>query len=173
MSIEWRETCVRCGGLLPEGARISQDYCSRKCYMTEYRELEKQGRLDAKRNRPPCAWCGTKMPPERPGHAIYCSKKCNRLANSVTKTCPRCGSEFRGQSRQVHCSIFCARQTTKRIHKPRPCAWCGKMITRPHRHTKYCSWRCSGKVSADKRLVAMGRWPLLNPVRFDRMVGPP
>lgn len=100
--------------------------------------------------------------------AIYCSPECNKGPNE--KTCPHCGKTFRGDAKQVHCSWFCYCQTAKRLHKARPCEWCGKVIVRPHGRTRYCSLSCAGKAGMDKRLTAAGRLPALNGYRLDRLL---
>lgn len=168
MEIEWDETCVRCGAKLPDGVRISREYCSRRCYMESYRALERQAVMEARANRPPCANCGGPIPMMRDMRAIYCSQDCNKGAQ--IKTCLHCGKEFRGASDRVHCSWLCYCQTAKRIHQPRPCQWCGVTITRPHAETRCCSWSCAGKLGMDKRLVKAGRLPALSGFRLDAML---
>lgn len=151
MEIEWQETCVRCGANLPDGVRISREYCSRRCYMEGYRELETQAVMEARAKRPPCANCGKPIPMTRDMRAIYCSPECNRGAHA--KTCPHCKKEFLGSADQVHCSWFCHSQATMRINQPRPCGWCGTPIMRPRRAiTAYCSLSCAGKAGMHVRL---------------------
>ena len=152
-SLDFNDYCARCGKILPkDGRSIYRTHCSRGCYMADYRDVEKQGRLDDKASRAPCAYCGGPVSPARWGHAIYCSAECKQLAWKVPKTCPHCGKAFRGKPDQVHCSWFCYCQVAKRKHRPRPCQWCGTTITQPHGKTRFCSLSCAGKAGMDVRL---------------------
>lgn len=168
-SLEWDETCVRCGEKLPDGVRISRDYCSRDCYMEGYRELERQAIREAREQRPPCATCGGPIPMTRDMRAIYCSEDCNKGGHR--RTCPHCRKTFLGAADQVHCSWLCHSQTTMRINQPRPCQWCGVTIERPHKKTRCCSWSCAGKLGMDNRLTKAGRVPAINGFRLDRLLG--
>lgn len=154
-SIDWENRCVRCSAPLPENARSSRDYCSKKCYNDHYQEIEKAERAKVKAHRPPCAVCGKPIPASRDMRAVYCSVQCNHTGQLVNKTCPHCRNRFRGHKGQVHCSWFCYCQVAKRIHQPRPCDWCGTMIMQPDSAgRRFCSLSCAGKEGMRVRLQA-------------------
>lgn len=152
--LDFAEYCKGCGVDLPlDRYTMQREWCSYDCYMRDYRAMERAARLDAKRGRPPCAWCGTAMAAERFSTAKYCSLLCQRRAGQERRrqrrprTCTHCGAAFHANSEtQTHCSSWCAVQAVIRKHQPRPCEWCGTMIMQPRRAAaKYCGSTCAAR----------------------------
>lgn len=170
--LDWENRCVQCGTILPEGVRITREFCSRKCYNEHYHSLEKIARLEAKATRPECAHCGKAVAPSRFAHAIYCSVTCNNRARRHPKVCLHCRKEFMARRQDCqYCSQACVDHGVRIKHPPIACEWCSKIIERPHMSRKrFCSHRCSGKAGMDVRLTARGRPPLLSPVRLDALL---
>lgn len=140
--------CMGCGAILAAGARVDREWCSPACYNTHYHQLEKAARLEAKRDRPPCAHCGGPVAPEKPACAVYCSLLCARRTNYLRRMehrhCALCGGEYLAcHARQRYCGTACA-DRAKRRHQPRPCAQCGATFTPRQPAAKYCTRRCAG-----------------------------
>ncbi len=150
--MDLRNYCKGCGAVLPDGPRAEvREWCGKECYMRAYHDLDKQARLDAKRDRPPCQVCGKPIPPEKISTARYCSLTCQRVRVKARyrlqfpRLCEHCGKPFCAHhDDQRFCSVWCNAQTTFRKHQPRPCQWCGKMIENPRRAAaKYCCSTCA------------------------------
>lgn len=150
--------CLHCHASLPETKRAHAEYCSRTCSKAAYVVIEKQGRLDDKRNRPPCQCCGKPIPVEARKGQVFCSLLCQRRArrrrNQIPKTCVVCGVGFMADwEKQRCCSHACAMEA-RRLDQPRVCGCCGTVIARPVREQLYCSPRCTLKVSRARKKAA-------------------
>ena len=88
-TLDWRDQCEHCGGDLPLAAPTYQKFCCVECRFKAYEKYQiqnrqdlyarrRQGRLDAKKNRPPCAECGTTIPLHKNATARFCSDLCQR-----------------------------------------------------------------------------------------------
>lgn len=176
---EWRDCtgerldltarCEECGEALPELApngaqgRSDRKFCSKKCRNDQYNRLEAQSRLEAKRDRPPCAWCGEPIAPEKFSTAIYCCEQCRLKATyrrgreALVRTCPTCGKSFNAyHPDRQHCSRACYDKTRLRNH-PRPCQWCGDVIERPKAVQKFCSQSCGAKTREKRKRRKAGK----------------
>lgn len=146
--------CKGCGAVLPSGpyAEVRQ-WCSQACYMEWYHGLDKEARLEAKRDRPPCQQCGTAVPIHKDRRAIYCSVQCQQKGGRAARRlnharlCENCGKPYLGHNAaQRFCCNWCRAQVDFRRHQPRPCEWCGTMIENPRRAAaKYCCSKCAAR----------------------------
>ena len=147
--LDMRRLCEWCGSEIPDHKRAHAMFCSRACKRAEWLHVDRQGRLDDKRNRPPCLHCGGAIPPEATAKRIFCSLACQRkhlyrrrVEANPAKTCPSCGTRFHPtQPEYQTCSPACAR--VQQIEPPRPCERCGTVIEKPGRGRRFCSNACS------------------------------
>ena len=143
--------CLRCGKSL-EGKRADAVYCGFKCYMKDYRQLEKDARLEAKQGRI-CAVCNGPIAPSKRGKVTrYCSIECQRVGNGnkaagrYPKICEHCGDSFNAHYRQQRfCSQWCRGQGDIRKLHPKPCEWCGAMFQPRRAAARFCSTSCSAR----------------------------
>lgn len=114
--IDMRLSCIGCDADLPDDERaITREWCSQKC-RTRYR---RQLAIEARRNRPPCEYCGMAIPPELRAGVIYCNDRCQRLhynqilsaatldAKQDRPPCTYCGGEIPTKRRAD--AIYCGR----------------------------------------------------------------
>lgn len=99
MSIDFTDYCERCGKPIV-GRRSDARYCSYACAKGSLHDLDKEARLDAKRNRSPCRQCGGAIPVAMDVRAVFCSRKCrNNWHNSRRTTEDR--ARYNAQRREA------------------------------------------------------------------------
>ncbi len=115
--------CQSCGAQLPDGPFAERRrFCNAVCYRRDYKAMEAKARIEAKRVRPPCEWCGGPVAPERKAGARYCGRKCLIAARN-----------WRQQGRP-----------RAKARKGRSCAICGGPIPETlQQGTKYCGDPCA------------------------------
>ena len=93
--------------------------------------------VDLDKPRRPCRICGTDIPPEVNGNAIYCSFECNQEGHRIKnkeryykkkvaikeaapqRYCTLCGNEIPKQAnaRSIYCSTECARERSRVLRR--------------------------------------------------------
>ncbi len=72
--IDLRDFCGHCGVEMPlDRYSLRREFCSRECYMIDYRRLEREAQIEARRDRPPCKGCGAKMNPAARDTTLFCT----------------------------------------------------------------------------------------------------
>ena len=74
------KSCEWCGGPIPETKRVDAVFCCKRCKALHNMAVVRQGRLDDKRNRPPCLHCGAAIPVEALAFQRFCSATCRERA---------------------------------------------------------------------------------------------
>jgi len=74
--VTWARECDCCGGPIPDHKRIDAMVCGSTCRHKLRKRLEREARLEARDNRPPCLHCGAAMPAEKSPLAKFCSTAC-------------------------------------------------------------------------------------------------
>lgn len=128
--IDLKDYCGECGVEMPlDRYSLRRKFCSKKCYMLDYRRLEREAQIEARRDRPPCRACGGKMDPATRDTTLYCSLSCQH--------------------------DWLGKRKAKRIHEARiearrdrpPCRCCGGPIPLTMRKgTVFCKRSCGTKV---------------------------
>lgn len=146
--MDMRRLCAWCGAELAEDKRADALFCNERCQRADSLATHKQGRLDDKRNRPPCRHCGAAIPASADGRRAFCNVTCQRLARHAAdtaarpRTCPVCGSGFLAcRPDQACCSLACASER-RRLDAPRTCEGCGAEIARPLPEQRFCRQQC-------------------------------
>jgi hypothetical protein len=91
VTLEWQDTCSRCGCDLPLDAPVHQRYCGKRCRDEAHAEtvvqtrdafnaVRRARRREAKLGRPPCLECGKPIAPEAPAGKRYCCENCGNRA---------------------------------------------------------------------------------------------
>lgn len=134
---------------MPAGKRSDALFCGQACKVTDYRNLEKAQRLEAKANRPPCQHCGEAIPTEAKAHRAYCSEHCQRRGIYHRKKlqrgriCVIChGAYLAADDGQKTCSLKCSFEI-KRLPDPIACKHCGTTIDRPAQKQVFCCKGCA------------------------------
>lgn len=148
--------CLWCRNSL-EGKRADAIYCSRKCAIDHYHQLEKDARLEAKQGRICVVCVGAIDPAKRDKVTIYCSITCqrvvtnNKAAGRYPKTCEHCGTDFNAHHRhQRFCSQWCRGQGDIRKHHPKPCDWCGTKFLPRRAAAHFCCSKCAARHRVSK-----------------------
>jgi len=115
-------------------------------------EVLKAGRLDDKRDRPPCQHCGGAIPAAAPAHRIFCSRHCQRRGiyhrNKAARqrACVVCDAPYLASiENQITCGWSCSGKLRDPV--ARACLWCEAAIDRPRRDQLYCGKSCVQKAS--------------------------
>lgn len=142
---------------MPEGKKADAIYCSKTCQKADYSALEKAGRLDLKRDRPPCQHCGKAIPAEAQANRIFCSVYCQRRGiyhrnkTARQRICVVCDAPYLASiETQQTCGKICSSEH-KREKEPRPCKHCGAAMERPLPEKKFCNKRCQDRWHKAKR----------------------
>lgn len=154
--IDFNDYCLWCEAQLTiDKCSTYRQYCSRDCREAHYRCFDKQARLEAKKDRPPCPICGTEITPERFKQTIFCSPECwnadysaieraARLEAKINRPpCRTCGKAIPPEAfgQKVYCSDLCRFRARKPRHHGN-CERCGAGFSSHNPVNRFCSRRC-------------------------------
>ena len=107
--LDFRDFCPRCGDEIDRTKphAVKRVYCSLRCQIEYLDQLEKDARLEAKADRPPCERCSDPVPVHMDARARFCSHACQN-AGGLDHRCANCGAAFKGSARRKYCSLRCA-----------------------------------------------------------------
>lgn len=111
---DFSNPCLWCGKELPEGSRVSKQYCNPTCYNAMYHAEEAKERLRAKEGRI-CPGCGGPVSPKKREETIYCTPTCRvrtynaryAVTRPPNRKCLTCGKEWftNSKSRKFCCRL--------------------------------------------------------------------
>ncbi|RWA76673.1 MAG: hypothetical protein EOQ28_03025 [Mesorhizobium sp.] len=150
---DFDDFCPHCGITIDRdkvGAR--RVFCSLECQRSDFHQLEKDARLEAKKDRPPCRRCGEPVAIRKDRRAVYCSKACQvaefldgkkkaRLALRANRPpCRRCGEPV--DVRKYPTAMWCSTTCRSAGDVPKVCENCGIAFKGKSR-AKYCCLSCA------------------------------